>query len=329
MAMLDIKNLDKLTPEQKSQFDALLAQFPHLDSKMETSRELNTPSKLEVENQYISPPSQLTEEIDYSNFTAPPIERQFKKEDLPSLKINPLDASFSSLDREAVKVEQPKLTQEEQQQQVRQQRIRAAINAGQEPEIAGFSTEGKTHPVLQKMRATVGLRSVQEPVVVNIGGCKYSMRPLDRGAIANATVLAMTTMTNPMLYETNLENAIIAFSIVAIDGVPLLDVFSIPKEDAPIGADKVVPLTKVQREEKAAEALYTELMHSPNELVEALGVYYQQEFPQLSLLSEGKAKFLCPEPNCLQTRIADYNVDCFCPMHGTKMAREDKLPNPS
>lgn len=328
MPMLDIKNLDKLSPEQRSQFNALLEQFPHLDSKMETARELNTPTVQEEKTHFIEPPSQLSDELDYSNFMIPQpdVNPQSNKDLLPKLKINPLDSSFSSLEQESEKPIPQQQTREAEaarREQQNQQRIKSAIASGQRPEIASFSTEGKAHPVLQKMRATVGLRSIQKPVVINLGGCNYSMRPLDRAAIANATVLAMTTTPNPMLYETNLENAIIAFSVVEIDGVPLYDVFSIPTE-----ADKET-LTQLQREEKAAEAFYIELMRSPNELVEALGVFYQQEFPPLTLLGEGRAKFLCPAPNCLQSRIAEYDSVCYCPVHGEKMAREDLIPNPS
>ena len=46
MSLLDINNLDSLTPEQRAQFEGLLSQYPHLDSRLKDSRELNTPSKL-------------------------------------------------------------------------------------------------------------------------------------------------------------------------------------------------------------------------------------------------------------------------------------------
>ena len=322
MAMLDIKNLEKLTTEQRAQFDALLSQFPHLNSKMETSRELNTPSKFEQEK--IPQPLAVDNEIDYSTFMPEPTERTIKKEEFPNLKINPDDASFASLSHE-VEIRKPTPEELAKKEQVRkQQQVKAAIAAGQSPEIAGFNTEGKAHPVLQKLRATVGLRSMQEPVVVDIGGCRYSMRPLDRRAITNATVFAMSMTHNPIMYETNLETAIIAYSVVAIDNVPLTDVFSIPTADL-----ENTSYTQLRREEMAAEALYTELLKSPNELIETLGTYYQQEFPVLNLIGAGKAKYLCPAAQCLQSRIADLDATCYCPVHGGKMAREDQIPNPS
>jgi len=331
MSMIDLKNLEKLSPEQRAQFSALLEQFPHLDSKMSTSRELNTPTKLEEEKHFVTPPSaaQVNDEVDYTNFTIPQAEGKPNKDLLPKMKINPLESSFSSLED----VEKPLPPDAQKTKEIEEarkaQRVKAGVASGQPYEVASFSDEGKVHPVLHKLRATVGMRSMQKPVVVNVGGCNYSMRPLDRSSLTNATALAMSTTPNSILLETSIENAIIAFSVVAVDNVPLYDVFSIPTHDAPIGDPHPVALTQLQREEKAAEAFYMELLRSPNELVEALGVYYQQEFPPLVLLGADKAKFLCPESNCLQSRIADRDEDCFCPVHGVKMAREDRLPNPS
>lgn len=337
MSMIDIKNLDKLNPQQRAQFDALLDQFPHLNSKMETSRQLNTPTVLEEENKksFVQPPTQITEELDYSNFMTSDANSSIPrtKEVMPTLKINPDDPSsmFKSLE-EDVEDKPKEFTAEEKKQieeEKKENRVRAAVAAGQEPEVAKFSEKGKVHPILQKLRATVGLRSVQEPVVVSLGGCNYSMRPLDRSNIAQATVLAATTTTNQLIYETNLEAAIIAFSVVAVDQVPLTEIFDIPKNEVLDEGQPPTELTYLQREERAARAFYIELLQSPNELVEGLGVYYQQEFPPLNLIGAGKAKFLCPAPSCLQSRIADMKSECFCPIHGEKMAREDLIPNPS
>jgi len=331
MTMMDITNLDKLTPEQKNQFNALLDQFPHLGSKMDTSRELNTPTKLE-ESKYIQPPQAMAEEMDYSSFLpnqedTPRVAP--KRDTIPTMKVNEATSPFRSFEQEE-EVRKPTREEEEQKQQLRQQqKIQAAVAAGQPLEIAKFSTEGKAHPVLQKMRATVGLRSVREPVVVDLGGCRYSMRPLDRSHVTQATMLAATTTSNSMLYQTNLEVAIVAYSVVAIDNAPIVDIFSIAHEEFVAEENRNVPMNHLRREEKAAEALYMELLRSPNELVEGLGIYYQQEFPPLNLIGTGKAKFLCPAPQCLQSRIADAELDCFCPVHGEKMAREDMIPNPS
>ena len=331
MAMVDIKNLDKLSAAQRQQFNALLEQFPHLDSKMEMSRELNTPTKLEQDKtNFIQPNSRMDEELDYTNFMSSPGDQtpaqSQPKPNQPKLKIDPNGSMFSSLEVPdpdgETETPQAKDT-EAKKEQIRQHRIQSAIKAGQPPEIASFNPEGKIHPILQKLRATVGLRSVQPPVVVNIGGCRYSMRPLDRLAITSATTLALSTTTNPSIYQANLENAVIAYSIVAIDGVPLADVFSIPTLD-----DQSMAIPETKRSDLAAEAFYMEILRSPTELVDALSTHYQQEFPPLSLLTDGKAKFMCPVGDCLQTRIGESGEVCFCPIHGEKMAQEDRMPNP-
>jgi hypothetical protein len=338
MSLIDLKNLEKLTPEQKSQFNALLEQFPHLESKMETARELNTPTKMD-EARYVTPTpaSQVNDEVDYANFsiTSPLQEAQpesTNKDLLPKMKVNALESSFSSFETETEERKpSPREAQEmeeKRREHVRQQQIKSGVDAGQSYAVASFSPEGKVHPVLQKLRATLGMRSVQKPVEVNVGGCIYGMKALDRMSLANATLLAITTTTANALYESNLESSIVAFSVVHIDGVPLYDIFSIPTEDGPIG-EVASPLTREQREQKAAEAFYIELLKNPNELTEALGIHYQQEFPPLNLLGAGKAKFLCPVENCIQSRIADYDTICYCPVHGAQMARETDLPNPS
>lgn len=325
--MIDISNLDKLSPEKKAQFNALLEQFPHLDSKMETARELNTPTKDEMK--FVVPPTQRGEEMDYTNFL-PNTEKNIdvpKRDNLPSIKVDPKSSKLSFDVVEEEKKPRSREDESEHAEQIQKQRIKKAVAAGQYPEIAGFNPEGKTHPILQKLRATVGLRSSQKPITVNIGGCNYSIRAVDRMNMANATALAVSVTTNPVLYQTNIESAIVAYSVVAIDGVPLPEIFSIPTENVIDG--KLQSVTFLQREEMAAEAFCTELMQSPNELTEALSIYYQQNFPILSLLGEGKSKFICPVGECLQSRVDNWDIICYCPVHGEKMVREELLPNPS
>lgn len=326
MNMIDISNLDKLTKEQKEQFAGLLDQFPSLGSKMDASRELNTPTKLETIS-FKEGFDKMSEELDYSNFIAPmPTEVQKvskRVEDLPTLKVDPNKNSFSSIEQETEKTEE---NQKDVEEKTNQQRIQAAIKSGQAPEIAKFETVGKIHPVLKKLRATMGLRSIQPPIVVALGGVNYSMQSLDRSSITKATLLALQTTDNNLLYQTNLEVAIIAHAIVAIDNVPLVDIFSIPTEE--IVEDESKPISAARREDLAIRSMYTELLCSPNELVESLSTFYQQEFPALNLIGAGKFKYVCPVSECLQSRIIEENATCYCPVHGEKMAREDQLPNP-
>lgn len=333
MAMIDIKNLDKLTVEQRDQFNNLLTQFPHLESKMNTSRELNTPTKLEetatIEMDRSAPPTPAsrTDEMDYSTFVVPEekIVPTYRKNEMPSIKVNPKESFLKSFEQEKVQTKQ-------EETERRDDMKKAAKEAGISPEVASFNPEGKTHPVLHKLRASMGLRSVQPPVVVDIGGCRYSLRALDRSSAVNATSLALTTTANKLVYETNLEVAIIAFSITAIDGVPLYDIFAIPSEEMEMTADgkqRMIQISRLEQEERASRDMYLELLKSPNELIETLGVYYQQEFPPLTLLGKDKVRFMCPVADCLQARIAESDSVCFCPVHGEKMASEAGLPNPS
>jgi hypothetical protein len=333
MTMIDLKNLDKLSPEQRTHFQALLDTFPHLESKMVTARELNTPTKIEADKTTVnfkSPeaPKPDDNELDYSNFmpSENPIERPINKEAIPSLKIDPKNSNFfQSFETEEEKktpeqVEAEKETREEQQ-------VKTRMASGQPREVATFKTEGKAHPVLQKFRASLGMRSTQPPSILTLGGCDYHVKALDRTGVANAVFLAVTTTSQQALYDTKLETAIIAYAVVAIDKVPLADIFNIASEEV-IPSGETVVIDKGRRADLATQAFYQELLASPNEIVESLSTFYQQEFPQLSLLGEGKVRYLCPEANCMHSRIADVNTTWYCPQHGVILASEGNLPNP-
>lgn len=212
----------------------------------------------------------------------------------------------------------PSPVEEEEQERIVPKKVTA------QPTKPQFSPEGKAHPILQKMRAALGSKLGNLPVDVAIGGCTYGLQALDRNAMAQATSLALSITTNQTLYDANLETALISFSIVYIDKVPLVDIFDIPKNH-----DDGTFILKSDREILAAHAMFAELLASPNELVESLGIYYQQHYPMLSLLEEGKGRYMCPEPKCMQFRIAEMGSDNYCPVHGKKMLEEDELPNPS
>lgn len=324
--MIDLKNLDKLDPEERAQFDALLANFPQLQPK--EGNKLNTPTKMELdpynklsyENLESRPTAPATapataptqeDELDYASFAVPKSEPLVRnKEDLPQLKISD-GSSVPTKSFDATSTE------------VKKEEVQPRQDNTRKPKQSNlFSPEGKTHPVLQKMRAALGSKIAVKPIDVSLGGCVYSLQVLDRSSMAQATVLATAATSDPSLYDVNLETALIAFALVAIDNVPLVDIFDIPthRDDTFIH--------KRERETLAAQAMFSELLASPNELVEGLGVYYQQYYPMLSLLEEGKSKFMCPEPHCMQFRIAELSSDNYCPLHGQKMTSEEDLPNP-
>lgn len=296
MSLLDINNIDALTPEQRAQFEGLLAQYPHLDSRLKDSRELNTPTKL------------ASDELDYSSFL-PPQEpttapSQQEKSNVPTINIDPKSKFL-------------------QQMGVEEHPEHEEIPPASEKT---FSPIGKIHPILQKMRMALGLPlSPTEFPKIEIAGCQYAMHQIDRVSIVNALSLtSASSASNPALYDGNLEVAILAYAIREIDRVPVEVIFDSPEKTL-----EGRTLSQDERHAHAADLLFLELQHSKGGLIDALSTFYQQEFPELSLLGNSLAKFICPVANCLKTRLDDVGAVCYCTAHGVQMVKEGDLPNPS
>lgn len=320
MSMIDLNNLDKLSPQQREQFNDLLKQFPHLEPKLKPSRELNTPSRQEMLEQGLADEN----ELDYSDFLTPDQptkKRELSKKDLPQIKVDPQKRSFMSSfedeDREKEIKEALKPKKENRKRKSEKE---------PEREKEEFSPVGKVHPILQKMRMSMGLKR-QETVSITLGGCEYTFRALDRKSVAQATSLASNYVDNPVLYTTTIEEALLAYSIIEIDRVPVSVIFDIPRSKIEKGVE--YPIYEVERDQLAAKEMFHEIRKLPPEVVENLGIFYRQEFPPLQILGADKTKFLCPEPYCMQSRIASVTETCYCPVHGTEMQREESLPNPS
>lgn len=312
MSMIDLNNLDKLTPQQREQFNELLNQFPHLEPKLKPSRELNTPSKQELIEQGIVDEN----EIDYADFLAPtgePERREVSKKEIPKMQIDPQRSFMSSFEEEKEEDKKPK---------ERRKKERKELERAEEPV---FDIEGKPHPILAKLRATVGLGR-KDIATLNLGGCSYSIRALDRKLITQATSFAGMYAGDAVLYTTAIEESILAHSIYSIDGVPLPEIFQIPKTKKE--NNKMVPMLQYEREIEAAKKMFFELRSLPNEIVENLSVFYQQEFPPMQIMDKNKVRFLCPEAGCMQSRIEGITEICYCPKHGTQMVQETSLPNP-
>lgn len=308
MGVIDLENFDKLPPEMQEQFAELLKQHPHLDSKLKSpAHELNTPTKLaeaDDENQ-----------IDYSNMSLDDIPQpQTTRPKTPTLRFQ---REYDE-EAEAEKVEaEVKKTQQQKKEAPQPQ-----------PEyVANFSPVGKQHPVLKKLRASLGMGVYQKPFLAEVGGLVYEMLPLSRDTMTQAVTLAATNSLNDTEFRANQDVAIIAFSVQKIDQVPMVEVFSIADHDIEAKGTKI-PLTMLQRKEKAANLFFHELKDSPPELADALISYYQQEFPPKSLLGENKITAYCPEANCTYQRILEENEDGYCPFHGAQLAKESELPNP-
>lgn len=306
MGMIDLENLDKLPPEMQEQFAELLKQHPHLDSKLKSeAHELNTPTKLEN--------TALDEnEIDYSNISLDDSPKPTTtKPKVPTLRVQEQDSdSAEEIIKDAEAATKKQTTRPEQKSSVQ-----------------NFSPTGKQHPVLKKLRASLGLGVFQKPFVAEIGGLKYEMLPLSRDTMTQAIALAALNSLNDGEFRANQDVAIIAFSVQKIDSIPLIEVFSVADHDVTLQGEKV-PLTVLQQKEQAANLFFHELKDSPPELSEALINYYQQEFPPKQLLAANKVTAYCPEANCTYQRILDEDEVGYCPYHGSELAKETDLPNP-
>jgi len=312
MGMIDLENFDKLPPEMQKQFSELLKQHPQLESKLKgASHELNTPTKFENMASEDDDPNVM----DYSGLDLDDAPQEKPK--APTLRVSQ-EPTAEEIDKEERRA---KVATKKKKQ------AKMAEEMKQPEEVANFSPVGKQHPILKKLRASLGMRTYKQTVKAEIGGLTYEMAPIVRESMTKAVTLAAINSLNDAEFRSNQDLAIVSFSVVSIDGVPLTEVFSIPKEKVEEDGS-TLPLNEFQRQDQGAYALFHELKDSPPELADALIVYYQQEFPVKDLLGPGKVATLCPEANCNYTRIISDEEEAYCPYHGAKMAREDQLPDP-
>jgi hypothetical protein len=169
MGVIDLENFDKLPPDMQEQFAELLKQHPHLDSKLKSpAHELNTPTKLAEDDE---------NEIDYSNMSLDDIPQpQSSRPKTPTLRFQ---REYDE-EAEAQKVEAE--TKKSQQQ-------KKEVPPPQPPHVANFSPVGKQHPVLKKLRASLGLGVYQKSFVAEVGGLSYEMLPLSRDAMTQRSPL--------------------------------------------------------------------------------------------------------------------------------------------
>lgn len=312
MGMIDLDNFDKLPPDMQKQFSELLKQHPQLESKLKgASHELNTPTKLENMARDADPNVMDYSALDLGDEPAPQTPKA------PTLRVSQ-EPTAEEMDKEERRA---KVASKKKKQ------AKMAEELKQPEEVANFSPVGKQHPILKKLRASLGMKTYQQTVKADIGGLVYELAPIVRDSMTKAVTLAAINSLNDAEFRANQDLAVVSFAVVSIDGVPLTEVFSIPKEKIEDDGS-TLPLTEFQRKDQGAYALFHELKDSPPELADALITYYQQEFPAKDLLGPGKVAALCPEANCNYTRIVSEEEDAYCPYHGSKMAREDQLPDP-
>lgn len=323
----EVENLEKLSPEQREIFNTLLKQSPHLEKKR---RELNTPSIKEIEDKEVPRRQVYSDEdqLDYSNLEPEPY--------VPSKPKNVLKAKIDTTDHFLKNSVEPLPDRElEEIQKAKEYRRHGGfVEEAKETEKhlkqeRPFNIEGKEHPILAKMKLSLGIGDKYFPKETTIGGIKYGLIRVTRDEIVkSATYAALKSPSNEGLMA-NIETAIIAWSIQTIDGVPKEIVFSIPDKEFDVKLDREVDVLSLRKKELASEKLYYLLNNSPNELVKTLSIFYEQEFPTSNLLSEGKSFAYCPEANCSFKRIIDVGEEAFCTYHGSKLHEEESLPNPS
>lgn len=292
MAHIDLAKLDSLPPELRQQAEMLLEQFPQLrKDKIEKKVETTTPITPKVDEQT----------IDYSSFnpqeTLPP---PASKPHVAEIKIDPKLSSFGPEEKEEAAVEEQKPRQKNE-----------------------FSPVGKVHPVLAKMRATLGMTTQTAEYVAEIGGVHYTLVALDNFLATKALVLAASNSTSEIEYKINSELAGISYACTHIDHIPLETVFSI--------ADKMNDhtLTPTERQDLAASEMYRFLKGSPPQFSDLLLQFHKQEFPAINLLSKNTDIAYCPAENCQYSRIIEKEAKLYCPYHGEILVEEGVLPNPS
>jgi len=299
--IIDSTNLDKLTEDQRQQFQAMLAAHPHLQAKADP---LGDPGSVAAAESEESTNADGT--VNYQAFDGKNLQRSAAASPIqppPQLKID--GEHFSSFQeipateeqREEVKPEPPKVKPE-------------------------FSTSGKLHPILQKVRATLGMTTIKPYIDVLLGGCTYRLHQLFRGESTLASSLAALSSTTETQYQLNFESALVAFSTDSIDLVPLVDAFNIAKQDE----DGRV-YTSLEREHHASYQFYYFLKASPNELTDKLAQSYTQEYPEIDLLDTQRETKLCPEDGCKYQRISAIKDNWFCPLHGRELRGATNLPN--
>lgn len=311
MTFFDARSVERMSPDQRKQYDAFMKAYPHLNMqpKMETSRQLNTPVAQEMQKQAEDDfdPTKIEQEQMAPVPPRPP-------RPLGEMKVDP--TSYISSFAEG--------SQAQQQQEAAQ----AAISPPKMP--PKFSPRGKKHPIVQKMRQSLGLDSLEKPDEIEIAGVMYEMHRLMREDIGKATALASFRSSDEIgNIRANIETAIVAYSVKKIDSVKTEDVFEVPYREMKMRTGTEGPLSPKEREDKGAHLFFEFLIDSPSELTDTLVTFYEQTFPQVTLLEKNRTVALCPEADCQHKSIINELDVRYCPFHGKQLKKEGDLPNPS
>jgi len=326
MAFVKMGDLDKLGPEERKQFENLMTQFPHLRSKIEVSRELNTgtPPPQPSPPSYSTTPaidsSDLPEglEIDWDQLNAAPSSAATHLGTGRHGGESPYNQGSFQQEEEEKQVEQNRRRQEEQKQE------RAPT-----PEAKPvFKPEGKIHPVLSKIRTTLGMDGAEKTASIKVGDSTYKMKRLSREEIIKLTGYASMRSVSDAELRGNVEMSLVSFAVQEIDGVPMVNIFDVPLEEYSYVIKKNTAMAPQERRERASQAFFDLLKEAPNELTDTLLQFYEQEFPSLNLLDRNLTQALCPESGCNFKSLIGKEEKRFCPVHGKELFKEGDLPNP-
>jgi hypothetical protein len=330
-----------MTPEQQAQYQEFLKAYPQLASKMDTSRQMNTPlveavKKGEVEGRPLPlnrdgsvNHAAIRDDDEMPDVDAIEAEqkapRPFRDRPLGTMQISPQEET-RSIER----------ADEERDRRLKERMRRERDEEGyEEPprppkqKKGEFSPVGKRHPVLQRVRQSLGMGELEHSETITLHGINYALRRLTREGIAKAVSLATYKVEDESMLRSYIETAIIAHATATIDGVELTEVFDVPLREYSSAKGREDVLSMEQRRSRAAREMFDLLIDGPSELTDALVVFYEQHFPAMNFLPEGTSLALCPASGCAYKAIVPVSEDRYCPIHGDKLHKEEALPNPS
>jgi len=354
MTFFDPRHPERMTADQQKQYNEFLKAYPQLASKMDTSRELNTPlvqaaSRGEVQGKplptfadgSVNYAELRDDEDDFPNLEA--IEAQ-QKQQPQRFRDRPLGTMNI-----AEEPPEPSLKQDAERERHFREKLRAEREAPTPPRVppsrtpppsfeepppppkkkVKFSPVGKRHPVLQRMRESLGMEELERRESIEIQGVTYTMSRLVREEITKSVAMATAKAETDAVLRSHIETAIVAFSVREIDGVETPEVFEVPAHDYSLAKDREAPLTVDERKARGAKLLFDFLTEGPTELTESLLTFYDQNYPPVNLLSADTSLALCPASGCNYRAIIPSKAVRFCPLHGDELRREETLPNPS
>lgn len=90
-----------------------------------------------------------------------------------------------------------------------------------------FSKPDIEHPILKRLREDFGIDTIPFEQI-NINGHVFTLRVLDTSSVTSALRFADTLSVTPRENTINLQIALISFAVLAVDEIPLWQMFNVP-----------------------------------------------------------------------------------------------------